>query len=184
MQIACLFSYRARQKMLTRLKIHQSGCLTFIFIAFSCHNVAYCTQCHICCPNTTAVPVRSLKLLWKGLTSLSQTIVSLGVCKCLYVSEDFVETLAAWVISAPWSELTFCQSESASAASSELRLGTVRKVGQGQHMTEAHCYTTLKNNSLFLCFAISHFLSVSLSHNFSHIFINAHTQQPFDTFIF
>lgn len=47
--------------------------------------------------------------------------------------------------------------------------GTVRKVGQGQHMTGAHCYTILKSNCLSFfhyvsfCFCFSLFLTLSLS---------------------
>lgn len=52
--------------------------------------------------------------------------------------------------------------------------GTVRKVGQGQHMTGAHCYTILKSNCLSFfhyvsfCFCFSLFLTLSLSQTHAH----------------
>lgn len=165
--MARLFSYRARQKVSTRLKTPQPACLRFILIAFCSHNVTYCTQCHICCSNTATVPIWSLKLLWQGLTRLSYTIVNLKKRRSVCVSQRILLRLWQHQLYKNLDlNLPFSQSGLSSAASSELPLGTVRKVGQGQHMTAAHCYTTLESNSLslFLSFATSHLVSVSLTH--------------------
>lgn len=99
-----------------------------------------------------------LGLLWKGLTRNSQTIVNLKECKgCCW---DFGSI--SYRRSVIWTYLLSVRL--ASAASSELPVGTMQKVGQEQHMTAAHCCTTLKSNSLSMSFTLSHFVSFPLTH--------------------
>lgn len=168
LKIGCLFSYRASLKVLTRLPTHQPA--RIILMVFCSHNVTHCTQCHICCSYTAAVPMGSLKLLRKGLTRLSQTIASPKESKVLVslrgVCWDFgsISYIRNLDLNLPFWPL--------------LPLGPARKVGQGRHMTAAHCYTAQLSLSAYLSL---HLILVFAYTQFLHTRSCINTQQPLDT---
>ena len=148
---------------------HQLARLRITLMVFCSRNVTHCTQCHICCSYTAAVPMGSLKWLCKGLTRLSQTIASPKESKVLvslrgvcwdFGSISYIRTLI-------WTYLSglCCQQWAASQACEE---GWPRA---------AHDSSSLLHNAALpvcLSFTTSNFV-FRIHTNFTHMVTQKHT---------